>query len=564
MSGKFLARVQVTVVTLALAACGGGEDSTPLAGGGDSSSGGGDGNQQEVSLELGTGSGSDFQSGQMDASATSLSSGGSTRLEFNVVNAADGNSIYNTESTQVAITSLCDTAVFDTPVVTSSGKFSITYEAGCSGPDTITARLDNGATALKNITVSPQEVGTLSFASVSPDSIALAGSGNASRGTVADVTFKLSDNTGKPIKGQLIEFALSTEVGGITLSQTDVETDASGEAKTSVNSGSVPTVVSVTATTTLSDNTTIQSTSAPISISSSIPDQDSFSVSVDNFLPNAMFHDGENANITIRAADRNNNAIDGATANFITDAGSIQSECNIQGGACTVQWTSQNPRPTLGGAKNGIVHILVRTVGEESFEDLNSDGKYTYGTDSFPIAKNDKGEAFLDTNSNKSYDSGQEPYFDYNNNGVYDGGNAIYNGTACTEGDPNCTTQLLEISESARLYMTSDAIVLSFTTPLAADSNVCALISGRYEDDTGLEIDGPPPGKTAVAFSTTNGRIIGESSFETTTKFRATPVEMCVYVESDDTPDSGTFTVEVTPPSPYSGPKYVLNGTITD
>jgi hypothetical protein len=67
-----------------------------------------------------------------------------------------------------------------------------------------------------------------------------------------------------------------------------------------------------------------------------------------------------------------------------------------------------------------------------------------------------------------------------------------------------------------------------------------------------------------VTFKTTNGSIVGDSSFPTTTSFRTTPVRQCVTIEGDDTSDSGILTVEVLPPAPYGGPKYVETYTITD
>ena len=385
-----------------------------------------------MSLELGTGSGSNFQSGNMTASATNLSSGGSTRLDFNVVNAADGNSIYNSQQTSVTLSSLCQSAVFDTPISTISGSFSTTYEAGCAGVDTITARLASGASATTNINVAAPEVGELEFLSVSPDSIALSGSSTGGRPSVSQVTFSLNDNNGNPITtGEEIEFSLSTSVGGISLSQELTETDENGEASTRVNAGTVATVVSVTATYTPDSGDVIQTTSAPISISATIPDQDSFSLSIeDNFLPNARNYDGVTVPITIRAADRNNNRIGDAVVNFLTNAGSVQSECILQDGVCSIDWISQNPR-----TDNGVVLILARTVGEESFRDQNSDGKYVQAEDGFNVAQDDLGEAFLDQNQNGVYDQG-EIYFDYNTNEQYDTPNGIYNGTACLGNPP--------------------------------------------------------------------------------------------------------------------------------
>lgn len=565
MSGKILARASAISLSILLAACGGDDSSSSLAGtgsegGGGSGDGSSGGGEQTVSLELGTGSGSGFQSGQMNASATSLSSGGSTRLEFNVVNASAGNSIYNSVETSVTISSLCQNAVFDTPITTTSGSFSTTYEAGCAGTDTITARLPNGSTATANVSVAAPEIGELEFLTVSPDSIALSGSSTSSRPSVSDVTFQLNDKNGNPITtGENIAFSLSTTVGGISLSQASTETDENGVASTRVNAGTVATVVSVTATYTPDTGPAIQTTSAPISISATIPDQDSFSLSVEeNFLPNARNYDGVSVPITIRAADRNNNRISDAVVNFLTNSGSVQSECILQDGACSIEWISQNPR-----ANDGVALILARTVGEESFRDLNSDGKYVQAEDDFNVAQNDLGEAFLDRNRNGDFDPGEE-YFDYNNNGQYDPANGIYNGTACMDtSGVECTTSLLEITRTGKLFLASDNIQITFTTAIQP-GQVCAEIAGVFTNDSGATIEGPPPGGTDIAFSTTNGSVVAPSSFSSPTSYRETPVERCVTVEGDGTSSTGTFTVEVTPPAPYNSDPFVAQAPISD
>ena len=565
MSGKILARASAISLSILLAACGGDDSSSSLAGtgsegGGGSGDGSSGGGEQTVSLELGTGSGSGFQSGRMNASATNLSSGGSTRLEFNVVDASAGNSIYNSVETSVTISSLCQNAVFDTPITTTSGSFSTTYEAGCAGTDTITARLPNGSTATANVSVAAPEIGELEFLTVAPDSIALSGSSTSGRPSVSDVTFQLNDKNGNPITtGEDIAFTLSTTVGGISLSQASTETDENGVASTRVNAGTVATVVSVTATYTPDTGPAIQTTSAPISISATIPDQDSFSLSVEeNFLPNARNYDGVSVPITIRAADRNNNRISDAVVNFVTNSGSVQSECILQDGACSIEWISQNPR-----ADDGVALILARTVGEESFRDLNSDGKYVQAEDDFNVAQNDLGEAFLDRNRNGDFDPGEE-YFDYNSNGQYDSANGIYNGTACTDtSGVECTTSLLEITRTGKLFLASDNIQITFTTTVQP-GQVCAEIAGVFTNDSGATIEGPPPGGTDIAFSTTNGSVVAPSSFSSPTSYRETPVERCVTVEGDGTSSTGTFTVEVTPPAPYNSDPFVAQAAISD
>jgi len=574
MSGKFLARASALLLTLFLVACGGGggDDSAPLVSTGDSDSSSGDNSnddtitdgsdEQAVTLQLGSGSGSSFTEGVITASKTDVEAREQIRLEFSVVNASDGNALYNAESVTATISSSCSSSNFDQSVTTTSGYFVTTYEPGCGGSDTITASLSNGATASVVINVEAPVAYQLKIISTNPESIALKGSANTSRPSVSEVIFQLLDKDDQPITtGETITFELSTTVGGIELSQKQVETDEEGYAKVRVNAGTIATVVSVTATYESDDGKIIETTSSPISISNTIPDQDSFSLSIEgSFVPNAWRYDGIKVPLTIRAADRNNNRISGAVVNFITTYGSIESDCILEDGECEVTWISQGERPV-----DGVVLILARTVGEESFRDLNSDGKYTDTIDTFDT-ENDKGEAFLDRNRNGMRDDDEE-YFDYNSNNQYDGPNGIYNGSACVEDGSNCTTDLLEISQTGKIFMANDrniSIEFSDAEPLSP-GEICVTVSaGQYYDSKGNLFAGPPPAGTTIAFSTTNGSILAPSTITTSNEYRERPVDACVTVEADDTPSSGTLSVEVTPPEPFSDSPYVQRATLLD
>jgi hypothetical protein len=578
MSGKFLARASALSLAVFLAACGGDENSTPIVnvnpGAGETDAGAGstetDGgtDQQEVILALGTGSDDNFQAGAITLTASELSSGGTTRLEFSVVDSNSGNTLYTGDETTVTLSSQCDAATLDSPLTTTSGKISTSYTAGCSGNDVITAQLDNGASATAILSVASQEVGALEFVSVTPPAIATLGSADASRASVSTAVFKLVDKNGSPVVDQELAFELSSNVGGASLTDSTATTSNDGLAQTRVNAGTVASIVSVTATYELDSGEIIQTTSDPISISAAIPDTDSFSISVEaNFLPNARFYDGEAVGITIRAADRNNNKINDTIVNFVTSGGAIANECELTEGVCSLDWVSQDPRP----ADTGVIAILARSVGEESFRDLDSDGIYTAGVDLFIPDEHDSSEAFLDRNDNGIRD-GDEEYFDYNQDRSFDSANGIYDGTACSnesEDAGQCTKNVREIFELAHIYMASDKISITpvGTEPFSPGS-ICFSISGdfSYEDpDTGTEkVQGPPPGNTTVSFETTNGSIVGDSSFDTTTSYRTTPVSQCVVVEGDDTASSGTLSVSVTPPEPYSGPDFVETFTITD
>ncbi|NWO04627.1 MAG: hypothetical protein HLX50_02650 [Alteromonadaceae bacterium] len=564
MSGKFLARAAALSLAMLLAACGGGGDGS-VTSGGNGNEDGTESEQQESVLALGTGSEASFQEGQMNLTATELSSGGTTRISFNVVDSNNRNNLYVGEEASVTLTSLCDNATLDSPITTTSGSISTTYTAGCSGVDTITARLDNGATATAIVNVANQNVDALEFVGASPEVIATDGNSDSTRSSVSTITFKLVDVNGAPVLDETVTFGLSSTVGGAALTETIVQTRNDGTAQTKINAGSVASVVSVTATYELPSGEKIQTTSDPVSISASIADTDSFSISVaENFLPNARFYDGQTVGITIRAADRNNNSINNTIVNFVTSGGAIANECTLSAGECSLQWVSQDPRP----ADTGVVAILARTTGEESFRDKNSDGKYTANEDLFSAKEgHDASEAFLDRNNNGARDPDEE-YFDYNQDGAFNGENGIYDGTACSEESEqagSCTNTVKEIFKLAHIYMASDRITITPSGPATySPGTICFSISGDFTDSSGATIKGPPPGNTSVSFETTNGSIVGDNSFDTTTSYRTTPVEQCVIIEADDTSDSGTLSVKVTPPTPYSGPDFIETYTLTD
>lgn len=572
MSGNFFARGMALTLAALLTACGGDDASAPIVNVGSGGSGtvtegentntGGESSQQQAVLELGTGSEDTFQSGVIDLTATELSSGGSTRLDFNVVDASNGNALFGAEETQVTLTSTCDAAILNSPLTTTSGRVSTSYEAGCPGTDTITARVSGGATAMATVNVAPQEIGAIEFASATPQTIATLGSADSARASVSLVIFELVDRNGKPVVGQEVSFSVSTTVGGISITETSADTNSEGQAQTRVNAGTVATVVSVTATAQV-DGDIIQTTSDPISVSAAIPDHDSFSISVaENFLPNARFYDGVGVPITIRAADRNNNLINDTIVNFVASGGAVPNECTLEAGVCSITWTSQDPKQP----DNGIIAILARTVGEESYRDLNSNGQYDAGIDLFIPAEHDAPEAYLDRSGNESRNNDEE-WFDYNANGTYDAADGIYDGMGCSaesEASNSCTKTVKEIFELAYVYATSDDLLITPTTLVTAPGEICITIAGVFTDSNGLTVQGPPPGGTEVGFETTNGSIVGESSFNTTTNFTTQPVQECILTEADAISDSGTLTVTVTPSGSLNERTYIERYTITD
>ncbi|PIE41532.1 MAG: hypothetical protein CSA49_02950 [Gammaproteobacteria bacterium] len=166
-----------------------------------------------------------------------------------------------------------------------------------------------------------------------------------------------------------------------------------------------------------------------------VPDQNSFTLAADILNPRGWNYFGTVSKVTTRVGDRNNNpALDAIDVSFVASGGAIESSCSLTGGGCTVDWTSQMPRP-----EGGIVRILATAIGEETFIDSNSNGLYDAAAEPYTDRNGngvydyepyedanangrwDDGEAYSDLNRNGVFDEA-EPYVDLNGNGFYDRG----------------------------------------------------------------------------------------------------------------------------------------------
>ena len=153
------------------------------------------------------------------------------------------------------------------------------------------------------------------------------------------------DTNGNPVNNQEVDFALSTQTGGITLIPSRASTNNLGLVQTVVNSGTVSTTVRVEATV-VDSEPTISSQSSVLVVSTGIPDQDSFSLSADVLNPEGWNRDGTEVQVTARLADAFNNPVpDGTAVSFTTEGGAIDPSCVTTNGGCTVTWRSQQPRP---------------------------------------------------------------------------------------------------------------------------------------------------------------------------------------------------------------------------
>ncbi len=473
----------MALAALALSACGGGSTSSFASLGsssgttssGASSSGSSSGTT--TTFSMGNGSGSGFQHGVIGLSSNSLSAGGTASLSVTVVDQTG--TLYTAAPVTVTFNSPCiatglavvaasapSTAgtTADT-VVTTSGNATATYTAkGCSPSDVITATALVGTSSLMatgTITIASATVGSIQFVSATPSTIGLKGTGLNETSTVV---FKVVDSTGGPRPGVPVNFALSTTVGGITLSPTPATSGADGTVKTVVSSGTAHTTVTVTASIA---SPALSTQSSILAVSTGLPASKAFSIATTG-CPNveAFNIDGIVVPIVVRLSDRYQNpAPDGTAVAFTTNGGQVGGNCTTAGGtgSCSVNWVSSNPRPSPSdnppSLRPGRATILGTAIGEESFTDIDGSGFYVAAD---PFAN--LGEPFRDDNEDGHYDLGKY-FLDFEHTGVYVGpdgsGNpasppiGTFKGITCTGTAPNvsCSTKTWAIGAQLRIIM---------------------------------------------------------------------------------------------------------------
>lgn len=307
---------------------------------------------------------------------------------------------------QVAFSSTCAglipaKATLTTPVTTILGTATSTYkDLGCgSGTDSITASV-TGATVNATITVVPPAANNMQFISAVPASIGILGS---SLPQSSVVKFQVVDASNNGVAGVLVDFSLLplSLPGNVTLSAPSATSDASGYVTVSVITGTVPTPVWVVAQ--VHTNPAILSQSNTLTITTGMPTQNFFSLSVSTFNIEGWSHDGVTSTLTIIASDRLGNPVPNGTAiDFITPVSGqiLPATCSTSGGTCTVTYKSSGSRPT-----NGRVTLLAYAVGEKSFIDANGNNSYDAGETFY-----DLGDLYIDANENGHWDPGEQSF----------------------------------------------------------------------------------------------------------------------------------------------------------
>ena len=452
--------------------------------------------------------------GPVAVGSASVSAYGTTSIEVSVLQSGQP---YASPVT-VNFTSSCAAGKASvTPSATTqpSGKAVATFvDNGCAqtADSTVTITASIGTdTKSTSMTVKAPTAGSLRFLSVVPSdkSITLRGQGGNGRQENATATFKLVDVAGNGVGDADVCFDVTTYAGGLNLDGfspgklpavagstalcgSDVlslvryvkRTNADGTVSVQINAGTVPTPIRVRARALYpaTANVPLETFSDTLSISTGLPLQRSFSLSVDQANIDGGNFDGEIARLTVRLADQFSNPVpDGTVVNFIASGAAVctadNGSCKTLNGACSCNVVSQARRP-----QDNRVVVTAYAVGLEDFDDRNGDNEYTVG-DPFT----DLADAYVDANKdgvpNTSTINGDtDVLVPYQRPTVYspagDGvrgtahiraSTVIYLSKASTLGDPTVVLPLQQLSQERDLLSSQASPPFLRLTPFCPD-----------------------------------------------------------------------------------------------
>ena len=337
------------------------------------------------------------------AAVNPLSAYGQTNLTLNL----SGASV--TSPVNISVSSSC---VSQGKATLSPAAFTATSNAvtmqyrdnGCGAVQTsdqlqavVTA---TGSSRSLSLAIQPPTDSSIAFVTAAPEQIYLRGSGFAETSLV---TFEVRDTAGNPLPNRIVELALQTGAGGVTMeslgigSTVQLTSNALGRVAVRVNSGTLPTPVRVSAR--LAANMAIATVSSNLSVAVGLPSQLNFSISQGSRNIEGYNIDGTPNTYQIIAADRSGNPVPAGTSiNFVTEGGQIEAikQTQLVNGIArtTANFVSAEPRPV-----DGRVTITAYALGEESFLDLNGNNAYDLGE---PFQ--DLGNVFKDRNFDGLYD----------------------------------------------------------------------------------------------------------------------------------------------------------------
>lgn len=520
---------------------------------------------------------------KLSIDGNTISAGGTLGLSVELID-ADNNHI--STPTTVTFSSNCvlnENAKIDETVFSIKGNAGATFEdidcAGITGTeDIIIASVSSNGitnTASANINISSEQVGSIEFVSSEPSEIVIQGSGGQETSTV---TFLLKSALGNPLSQQEVNFSLDSSIGGVALSRTTGVTNSQGLVTTQVSAGTVPTVVRVTAETSLESNgetNTVQTQSNELSINTGLPEQASITIAATNLNPEASTR-GNTSTIIAWLADNFNNPVpDGTAVNFTTEGGTIEPSCTTISGRCEVEWTATEPYLTDHRST-----ILATTSGHETFFDTNGNNIFD-DSDGSAINNDavnsgfgrqvalssgfvDMPEAWLDSDEDNIKDPEETKFFDSNGDGLYSIADGKFNGPQCS-GD-NC-------DDNAKKSTLRKALVLVMSegnNPKYILSNLSETIT--YNNETGsinslpsIADDGslslrirfadsalqPLPNGTSVQVAVEGADLQGDESYTmgNTNQAGYRNIDFTIINSSDNELDTATLIITIDTPN---------------
>ena len=534
---------------------------------------------------------------ELSIASKSISAGGTLGLSVDLVDES-GDLIVT--PIPVTFTSNCvqnGSASIDESVLSINGTANSTFAdiscAGTTGTDDVllaSVAVNNiTSSASETITINGEQLGSIEFISAEPTSIVLKGTGGQNKQETSTLTFKVKSQLGNVLAQQEVNFALSTAVGGISLSRASGFTNSQGFVTTQVAAGTVPTAVRVTALASMDFNgeiVEVQSQSDLLSINTGLPEQRSMTIAASVLNPEAHNIPGEEVNITAWLSDNFHNPVpDGTTVNFTTEGGTIEASCSTINGSCSVVWTSSEPR-----VADHRVTILATALGHETFFDTNgnnifddadgdpildvgnsNDFNIDSGLGNYPAQASgflDMSEAWRDDDENSVYDNG-ETFIDFNEDGAFSIADSLFNGPQCQ--GANCAEEAMRnihVRKAIRLVMASSGAELRLTngdgsivyqdsltgdsTPLNDVPNGGSQEFNFYFADTGTPNQTMPFG-TTVDVSLSAGSLQGQTSFTVGNNNQAGFSRMNFFVIQDagSVPQIAILTITITSPNGF-------------
>ena len=268
-----------------------------------------------------------------------------------------------------------------TALTDAAGNASVEIRAATTssvGATTISAAANvagAAVTAQKSIAITSAPAGgaiidpqvlanAMNFLDVNPadKSIVLAGSGGNGRSESASLRFRVVDKNNTPVKGATVTFDV-IPANAVTLNVPTAISDADGVVVTTVSSKSFATAVVVRATVTRTNSSTITSQSDQLLVTTGSAVPQGFDLSASKYNLNWDLS-GDLSLITVRIVDGNGNPVaDGVPVVFTADFGAVGTSarggCVTTNGACSVNYTVQDPRPVDGQFATVIVSTQV-------------------------------------------------------------------------------------------------------------------------------------------------------------------------------------------------------------